>query len=214
MAQADTINDRLLGQNTLSGPAQEQLAGRKLREDKVGGTDEGEGGTKADEPKSLREQVMAARRAMDIKQRAKDKIEEKITAPARMGTNYVLRWAWITLIPSWGVSLIYINLHVFLKMVFGEKLFCKLGEEWIPKKIQAVGGEAGKMGGKAIGIVEVMGLLFLDLVVGFVALSILGLVVMIMTWLGKGFWGKLWSVFEGIWDLGWGGVIDLVKLFS
>lgn len=40
MAQADTINNRLLGQSTLSGPAQEQLAGRRLREDRIGGADE------------------------------------------------------------------------------------------------------------------------------------------------------------------------------
>ena len=181
MAQADTINDRLLNQNTLSGPAQEQLAGRKLREDRMGGADGGEGETKADEPKNLRQTVMAARRAMDIKQRAKDKIEEKVTAPARMGTNYVLRWAWLTLIPSFGLSLLYVNLHVFLKMVFGEKLFCKLGDEWIPKKVQAVGGEAGKMGGKAIGIVEVMGLLFLDLAVLAIIAVILVIIVLLVT---------------------------------
>ncbi len=209
MAQADTINDRLLNQNTLSGPAQEQLAGRKLREDRMGGADEGEGETKADEPKSLRQSVMAARRAMDIKQRAKDKIEEKVVAPARMGTNYALRWAWMTLIPSFGLSLIYVNLHVFLKFVFGEKLFCKLGEEWISKKIQAVGGDAGKMTGKAIGIVEVMALLALDLAILFIIAIFLFFIVMIATWIDAGTWDKA----KMLWGAGLDGVKVLVELF-
>ncbi|MCK4554877.1 hypothetical protein KAU19_08055 [Candidatus Parcubacteria bacterium] len=132
------------------------------------------------QPKSLRQTVMAARRAMDVKQRAKDKIEEKVMAPARMGTNYALRWAWLTLIPSFGLSLLYINLHVFLKMVFGEKLFCKLGNEWIPKQAQAVGGEAGRAGGKTIGIVEVMGLLVLDLAAFLFIIAAIAILVLII----------------------------------
>ncbi len=132
------------------------------------------------QPKSLRQTVVAARRAMDVKQRAKDKIEEKVGVPARMGTNYALRWAWLTLIPSFGLSLLYINLHVFLKMVFGEKLFCKLGNEWIPKQVQAVGGEAGRAGGKTIGIVEVMGLLVLDLAAFLFIIAAIAILVLII----------------------------------
>lgn len=164
--------------NTLTPDEQIAMAGQ-LRQAKSG-KDEEENNTETAEPRSLRERVMQARRAMDIKQRAKDKIKEKITEPAKTGTNYALRWAWTTLIPSWGLSLIYINLHVFLKMVFGEKLFCKLGEEWIPKQIsQAGGGEAAKTAGRAFGIVEVMGLVMLDLIVGFIIFGLLAFIVIL-----------------------------------
>lgn len=161
--------------NTLTPDEQIAMAGQ-LRQAKSGKGEE-ENNAETAEPRSLRERVMQARRKMDIKQRAKDKIKEKITEPAKQGTNSILRWAWTTLIPSWGLSLIYINLHVFLKMVFGEKLFCKLGDEWIPKQIQTAGGDAGKTAGRAFGIVEVMGLVLLDLIAFFIIFAVLAILV-------------------------------------
>lgn len=130
-----------------------------------------------DEPRSLRQRVQAARKAMDLKQKAKDKLEEKIIAPAKSATSQALRWAWTALIPSFGLSLIYINIHVFLKAVFGEKLFCKLGEEWIPKQVAGAGGEAGKMANKSIGLVEVMALMFLDAILLIIIVGIVSLFV-------------------------------------
>lgn len=188
-ANYNTIDDRILNRE------QENGAARELREKRMKTKEEENEEQQGDrQPQGLRQRIMAARRALDIKQKAKEKIEEKVMAPAKQGTNWLLRWAWVTLIPSWGLTLIYINLHVFLKMVFGEKLFCKLGQEWIPKKIQAVGGEAGAMGGKAIGIVEIMGLLILDLVLFFVIIAILA----ILVWVADNIIlkGMIW-----VWDL-------------
>ena len=59
--------------------------------------------------RSLRERVSAARQAMNIKKKVKEKIVKKIVAPAKIGTNWLLRSAWINLIPSWGLTLIWIN---------------------------------------------------------------------------------------------------------
>jgi len=170
------IDERLLAGNTLA-PEQESDAARELKDRRGGG---GEEADQAGEQKSLRQRIQAARQAMDLKAKAKKKIEEKVAAPAKAGTSNALRWAWLTLIPSFGLSLIYINLHVFLRYVFGEKLFCKLGEEWISKQISAVGGEAGKRAGKSIGIVEVMGLLMLDLLVLFLILIAAGVFFMLI----------------------------------
>ena len=189
MAQANS--------QTLTPEQQMAMAGQLREETRLrqgyGGQGARAEGQEADEPKSLRQTVVAARRAMDVKQRAKDKIEEKVMVPARMGTNYALRWAWLTLIPSFGLSLIYVNLHVFLKMVFGEKLFCKLGDEWIPKKVQAVGGDAGKMGGKAIGIVEVMGLVAMDLLLIFLIIFFIAIFFAIVD--------SIWGIFG--WIINW-----------
>ena len=64
----------------------------------------------------------------------------------------------------------YVNLFpkLFLKSVFGEKLFCKLGEEWLPPKAAEATGEAGKMVGKSIGLVEIMVLAFIDIIIFFI----------------------------------------------
>jgi len=196
------IDERLLAGNTLA-PEQESDAARELKDRRGGG---GEEADQAGEQKSLRQRIQAARQAMDLKAKAKKKIEEKVAAPARAGTNKALRWAWLTLIPSFGLSLIYINIHVFLRFVFGEKLFCKLGEEWIPKPLAGAGGEAGKGLSKSIGIIEVMGLLFLDLVAFIIILTALGLVVMIMGWIKH--------PLDAIAQLGWGAISVLKSLFS
>jgi len=87
--------------------------------------------------------------------------------------------------------LIYINIHVFLRFVLGEKLFCKLGQEWAPKQLKAVIGEAGEMGGKAIGMGEVILLIFLDILVFILILAIFGALAVLYrflydTWLGWG----------------------------
>lgn len=166
------------------------------------------------EPKSLRQRVQSARQAMDLKQKAKDKIEEKVTAPARAATSNILRWAWGILIPSFGLSLIYINIHVFLRFVVGEKLFCKLGEEWIPKQISAVGGEASKSVGKSIGIIEVMVLLFLDLLALLIIMSALGILVMIADFMQAGFIKKVATIVGGLTNMGWSGIKALFNLFA
>ncbi|MFH1233059.1 MAG: hypothetical protein V1649_00180 [Patescibacteria group bacterium] len=123
---------------------------------------EGNGG----EGGSLRERMTRARQALDLKERAKKKLEEKVMDPAKAGISELLKQAWLNLISSFGLTLIWINIHVFLRWVLGDKLFCKLGEEWLPKQIsQATGQKGEKMSGQAIGLVEVMALIFLDLLV-------------------------------------------------
>jgi hypothetical protein len=97
-------------------------------------------------------------------------------APAQMGTSKALMWAWGCLIPSWGISLLYIDLHVFLRYVIGEQFFCKLGHEWIPKKTAgAVAGEAAESVGKMAGTFEVMGVLLLNFIALVIILNFLGI---------------------------------------
>lgn len=205
-----------LDSRLLSGQAEEQEAARQLKEKKRGqsGEEAIEEAGAEDEPRSLRQRVQAARQALDLKEQAKKKLEEKVLAPAKAGTSNILRWAWITLILSWGLSLIYINIHVFLKAVFGEKLFCKLGEEWLPKQATDAAGEAGKVVNKSIGIVEVMGLLFLDLVVLFIIFGTLALIVMIVDFMQAGFLQKAWLIIGGLTNLSWEGIKALYNLFA
>lgn len=200
------IDDRLLAGNTLA-PEQEGDAAEELKNRR---------GSRAEEENQgggLRERAMRAKQAMNLKDQAKKKLEEKVTAPARAGTSSALRWAWYTLIPSFGLSLIYINIHVFLRMVFGEKLFCKLGEEWIPREISAVGGEAGKSLSKSIGIIEAMGVLMLDLFAFFILLGVSAFLVMVVDFMQASWYEKAIQIIGGITKLGWTGIKSLFELF-
>jgi hypothetical protein len=97
-------------------------------------------------------------------------------SPVRIATDNLLKGAWTNLITSWGLTLLYIDLHFFLNKVVGEKFFGPLGKEWIPVKIKRAGGaQADKVGG-LIKISETMGcallnLLALAVVVGLLALA-------------------------------------------
>lgn len=164
------------------------------------------------EPSSLRERVMQARRALDIKERAKEKLK-KAAAPAKQGTSQLLKMAWLNLIDSVGLTLIYINAHVFLRWVLGDTFFCKLGEEWIPKQAAAAGGEAAKTAGKGIGIIEVMVLFFLDLAVLFAILMSLAWIVLIVAFMSASWLEKLKWIWEAFQLAGIGAFKTLLSLF-
>lgn len=175
---------------------------------------------KGKEPLSLRQAVLAKRMAEIKKEEGektkglKGRVEETITAPVRQATNGLLRWAWMSLIPSFGLTLIYINTHVFLRWVFGEKLFCRLGEEWIPKQLSAVAGGGGETASKSIGLVEAMGLLFLDIIFGVILISILSLIALIVSFLGAGLWTQLSWVWSAISSFGLSAIQALIDLFK
>ena len=148
------------------------IASEALRAGGEGGSDSGDAGA------SWREM----RQALNLKERAKEKLEEKVLAPAKAGTSQLLKWAWGAIIPSFGLSLIYINLHVFLHWVLGDKFFCKLGEEWKPQLALTGGKEIAESfgsAGKIAGIIEIIGLLMLDLAVILIIFIIIGVLVML-----------------------------------
>lgn len=208
----------------LLNPEQENEAAEELRQKKKSGEGregEGEAGAetgaeaaKEGEPRSLRERVSRARQALNLKEMAKRKLEATVTAPAKQGLNQLLKQAWLNLIDSFGLTLIWINLHVFLKWVLGEKLFCKLGEEWLPKQITEAGGGAAETAGRGIGLIEVMVLLILDLIVLFVILLILALIVMIVDFMQAGVWEKIEMTIGYLTGLSWGGIKALYDLFA
>lgn len=145
------------------------------------------------------------------------KEESKTGFSIRAGTDKALRWAWMTIIPSWGLSLIYINTHVFLRFIFPDA-FCKLGEEWIPKKIGTGEHSSKSVAGTAFGLAEIFGLLVMDLIFLSIIFGALAIISMIVGWMSKGLIDKVWSIAKTIWDMGWSGFSlafkSLVDLFS
>lgn len=86
-----------------------------------------------------------------------------------LGSSRAARWAWETILETGGLSIIfawlYLNLHVFLHLVLGEKMFCTLGKEW------SLGDESG---GAALVIGENSLLALADLVLVVALLLLFG----------------------------------------
>lgn len=141
---------------------------------------------------SLKQKAKNAKAASDS---TTNKLEQGIvgamTMPISMATSELLQKSWLNLIDSWGLTLLYINFHVFCRWVFGEELFCKLGHEWLGGKsggelkgaakaegsaAKGVGGEGGKMKSlfglpeKGIGILEIIALGICDVIIFYIIL--------------------------------------------
>ncbi len=87
---------------------------------------------------SIREAAMAKKKTSNEVTQEEDPGSAAAKA-VNQGTSEMLKQSWLNLIPSWGTSLIWINIHVFLRQILGPKLFCKLGDEWAP------GGTSGSV---------------------------------------------------------------------
>jgi hypothetical protein len=121
---------------------------------------------------------------------------------AKMGTSQALKASWLNVIDSFGATLIYINFHAFARLIPGLRgMFCKLGEEWLPKGVSAESAPslAGKI--KNIGLLEKLLLFLVDslllLVIGFVCF-ILFIIVDFVTanWWDKAM--KVLSIFSNV----------------
>jgi hypothetical protein len=158
------LDTQLLNRESLS--EKEQKRARRLidkdkrikEKEKKGGQEKGEEdknqGKKAGKFKRAGRQLADTGRKgvkEKTKQETKAYTKKKVATPARMYTNSLLRWSWIVLIPSWGLSLIYINIHAFMRMIM-PSLFCELGEEWAPVPIK----KAGAKGSLVARIIEKM----------------------------------------------------------
>lgn len=81
----------------------------------------------------LRADRMAEKRKQSLKEKA-NKALTKALSPVKKALSGLLKASWENLIDSFGATLLWIDAHVFMSMIFGNKIFCDLGEEWIPDK--------------------------------------------------------------------------------
>lgn len=139
-----------------------------FREDKRSSAPPAPDGNTADSGQAFR---MAKQEA---KNQAKDKDEtgglkeaamDKATAPARKATGSCLKQAWLNAPETFGCTLAWVNIHVFLRQVLGKKLFGPLGSEWLPGEtpMSGAGSEAGKSLEKGMQLGEGCLLVILDL---------------------------------------------------
>jgi hypothetical protein len=171
--------DELLLRPTLENEEQESAAAGALRRER--------GAAKAEAPESRGEEEMTLRQMVaQAKKSAAMPPAGAIPAgeaggeapsPSAAGTAALLKAAWLNIIDSFGLTLIYINLHLFGHSVFGEKVFCELGEEWLPNKLRSgLGSEAVKDKIKAVALLEKIVLIFVDAAALFALLLLIAIV--------------------------------------
>jgi len=137
-------------------------------------------------PRSLREAVLQKKRenAQEDQENTGGKVSATVSKPISQRTSELLRWAWEHFIDSSGLTLIWINIHVFLNKVLGEKIFCNLGEEWQPLKFSPDASQEeiikAEMARKSAGLIETMGCACLDLLVLFIIIFLFSLIAMML----------------------------------
>jgi hypothetical protein len=202
------IDEELLNQPTLGEPREQLEVANQF------GSDQAMERNKANNPAagSTAENLTdgqskgAARKAQEA-ETAKSSEAEGEGIGLSSATSKTLKGAWLNLIDSFGLTLIYINLHVFGHSVLGEKIFCSLGEEWIPNNLRSgLGSSAVKNKIKALGLIEKIVLIILDLIVVLALLGSLTILVLIA------------AVFTGsfviIVKMGWEAIKSLLSLFG
>lgn len=150
---------------------------------------------------SLRERIFKKKK--EAESGAADKVAEVATAPIRKGTSKLLQQAWLNLADSFGLTLIWIDIHVWLGTIFGNKFFCKLGQEWLDSSIVSAENEYAKSQGQMLGTVEPMvtgccnvGCLFILLCIGMIIAMIVGVITNPLEALSAAF-GYLWQFLTG-----------------
>ena len=111
-----------------------------------------------------RQAEIAQEEATEQKKQAEEKEKQDMQPNAvNKITSNLLKSAWESLVASWGLTLIWIDIHVFSSLVFGNKMFCKLGMEWIPDALKQTQFKEAEKLGKVVGATEGIGVGCLNL---------------------------------------------------
>jgi hypothetical protein len=156
----------------------------------------------------LRADIMARNRLQKLKEKA-NKAAAAVLSPAKKAISGLLKAAWENLIDTFGLTLFWIDIHVFGNKVFGKNLFCDLGEEWLPEKPGFIGGDDKAADGvakkavegvtKTVGLVETMGCCCLNLGCLFLILGVLSIIALISNYFANPF-AALGQILKDIWD--------------
>ncbi len=84
----------------------------------------------------------------------------------RRVTAELLKQSWANLLDSYGLTLIYLNIHAWFGFIEGHKIFCKLGEEI----------KAPATAQKFMGFLEMIGIILLDFIVLLIILCIISFI--------------------------------------
>ena len=146
-------------------------------------------------------------KAMAKKQQSTSKPStmDKAGTPLRILTSGALRSYWRYLIPSYGVSIIGINLHGFMSLIMGHSFFAKYGHEWVEvvknkARHDPVAYKAAVALGDKLGVLEKMLIFSLDFIVlSAIFLALVILVVVTMALFQP--WTAAWTFLSWLYDM-------------
>ena len=178
------INDRLLSRQT--NQPDEQPSDETASQ-------EGQA-NEADISDSLK-QARQLSKQLDNTDKVAEGADKLIQSATQLATGQLLSLSWKTLIESWGLTLIYLNLHAWAGFIEGHKVFCKLGSE-----VKAPG-----IFKAALGFMEAVAILLMDLLVILTILTVISLLALLVD-------AMVHPVqnFKILWDL-FGGQLDILR---
>jgi len=195
------IDEQLINQNTESSEAENAGEFRASRRGEM--QERGE-----DERASLRERIQQKRteETRKFKEEQEDgSVSSAPISPILKATDEALKFAWENLIISWGLTLIWIDIHVFLSKVFGPSVFRAPGEEWVPDNIKKIASKS-KQASALLRIVEGSGIGCLNLGCLFLIIFIFTIISIIASAL-SGDLSLLYELFKG-------SLLEFLKLFQ
>jgi len=169
-ANAETIKSQMTSGNNIQERLVSRVAGTELTK--------GQGAsTKSGSDQDMAEALQQAKNIAQLATNptpvgiAKMAAQEGIKAfkEGKLGqkmTGELLKQSWMHLVDSFGLTLIYLNIHAWVGFIEGHKVFCKLGDE-----IKAPGKAKSFMG-----IFEMIGIILLDFIVLLLILCIISFI--------------------------------------
>lgn len=135
----------------------------------------------------------------ELKNKARQKIIGALARPSQQGTGHILKLAWLNLIDTFGLTWFYIAFH-FLMAYFTpfSDLFCKFGQEWLPQSVKKGGGDAAKRAGKPLELLEILGCLFIGIII-FLIIGVIVLLVAIIVYA----WANPLESLKLSWAIAW-----------
>lgn len=171
------VDENLMARTTLRGDDEARAAERKLIAEKSEAANINSAGGKGTDNQQKSKGRNTKEQGVGIEAPSRD----GGVSAAAAATNKALSFSWENMLDPFAIpfALAYINIHVFGHSVFGEKVFGKLGEEWIPNNMRT-GVYAATFQSKArkFGLIETVVLAILDLV----ALFALMIAIVLIMW--------------------------------
>ncbi|PIR95388.1 hypothetical protein COT93_02750 [Candidatus Falkowbacteria bacterium CG10_big_fil_rev_8_21_14_0_10_37_18] len=162
--------------------------------------------TPLDAVETLREVVLREKRKKEEQKKsggAQSKIAGVMSSPIKLFTAKLLKQSWFHLADSFGLTLLYINIHAFLGVVLGHSMFCKLGEEWNMGDSMMGATKEGSGGQEMSGTVELMALGALDVMAILIIVAIFAVISLIINVIDNPLenistiFGFLWGILTG-----------------
>ncbi len=157
----------------LQGPG---MASEIARGEKTG---EAEAGGERGIARTLRTKMAQARQLAAAVRAAPEAAREAAKQAVKNFTAQALKFSWLNLIDSFGLTYFYILFHFVVAYILGVESFCRFGEEWSPPGA----GEAAKKFARSFGfeIFEIIAMILVGILIATIIFLILTAIVAVIS---------------------------------